>query len=218
MPRRKGKAATAGSPLAGEIIQIKVWLMGISPMIWRRLHVPASITLRELHGVLQVAMGWESWHLFQFQLRAIGFGSWELSARSPDITLEELRLRKGARFVYEYDLNIPWRHELRLEERLDPVPRRAYPYCADGHEACPPEDCGGPAAHLVQRDAWHSMDALGDLAAMAKIIKQVVLERRPELLDRARVREAWKGNPFSRREVNARLRKGEHLVFTNQHY
>ncbi|MEM6306365.1 MAG: hypothetical protein AAF701_00075 [Pseudomonadota bacterium] len=28
-------------------------------MIWRRVLVPASSTLRELHGVLQVAMGWE---------------------------------------------------------------------------------------------------------------------------------------------------------------
>jgi hypothetical protein len=42
---------------ADAIVQIKVWLLGISPMLWRRLLVPASLTLRALHGVIQVAMG-----------------------------------------------------------------------------------------------------------------------------------------------------------------
>jgi predicted signal transduction protein with EAL and GGDEF domain len=31
------------------ILQVKVWLTGISPMIWRRVLVPATFTLRELH-------------------------------------------------------------------------------------------------------------------------------------------------------------------------
>jgi hypothetical protein len=31
-----------------------------------------------------------------------------LSASSPDVTLAALKLRRGARFTYEYDLNIPW--------------------------------------------------------------------------------------------------------------
>jgi hypothetical protein len=44
---------------AAEILQIKVWLTGISPMVWRRALVPASFTLHELHGVIQIAMGWE---------------------------------------------------------------------------------------------------------------------------------------------------------------
>ena len=44
-------------------MQFKVWLFGISPMVWRRLLVPDTCTLRELHGVIQVAMGWEGIHL-----------------------------------------------------------------------------------------------------------------------------------------------------------
>jgi hypothetical protein len=55
---------------AGEVLQIKVWLVGISPMIWRRVLVPAAFSLRELHGVMQVAMGWEGIQLYQFCLRA----------------------------------------------------------------------------------------------------------------------------------------------------
>jgi hypothetical protein len=100
------------------IVQIKVWLLGVSPMVWRRVLVPATLMLRELHGVIQVAMGWEGYHLYQFCLRARRFGSWELSASSPDVALAALGLRKGARFGYEYDLNIPWRHEIRVEAHL----------------------------------------------------------------------------------------------------
>ena len=63
-------------------------------------------------------MGWEGIHLYDFQLRAAHYGSWEVAAASPDVTLAALRFRKGARFIYEYDLNIPWRHEVRIEDRL----------------------------------------------------------------------------------------------------
>ena len=41
-------------------VQIKVWLLGISPLVWRRVWVPTSFTLRELHSGLQVAMGWQA--------------------------------------------------------------------------------------------------------------------------------------------------------------
>ena len=44
---------------ASQIYQLKVRLLGLSPMIWRRVLVSDSTTLRELHGILQVAMGWE---------------------------------------------------------------------------------------------------------------------------------------------------------------
>jgi len=73
-----------------------------------------------------------------------------VAASSPDITLSAPRLRKGARFIYEYDLNIPWRHEVRIEDWVTPVPDAAYPCCADGIGECPPEDGGGPAACMGQ--------------------------------------------------------------------
>ena len=40
------------------IVQLKVRLLGLSPMIWRRVLVTESVTLQELHGILQVGMGW----------------------------------------------------------------------------------------------------------------------------------------------------------------
>ena len=48
-------AVTEATPTAdvGEVLQIKVWLAGISPMIWRRILVSAAFSLRELHGVIR---------------------------------------------------------------------------------------------------------------------------------------------------------------------
>ena len=106
MPKRTPSKPEPPDPSpALEILQFKIWLLGISPMIWRRVQVPASMTLRELHGVIQVVMGWEGIHQFQFTLRARRFGSLELAAQSPDVPLPELRLRSGTPFGYEYDLN-----------------------------------------------------------------------------------------------------------------
>jgi hypothetical protein len=64
-------------------------------MVWRRVLVRSSRSLGELHGVFQVAMGWEGIHLHQFCLRAVRYGSSEVSALSPDVTLTALRFRKG---------------------------------------------------------------------------------------------------------------------------
>jgi hypothetical protein len=89
--------------------------------------VPASLTLGELRGVIQVAIGWAGIHLYRFRLRSVRYGSPELSAASPDVTLAARQFRTNARFVYAYDLNVYWRHELRIEERLEanaiPLPR-----------------------------------------------------------------------------------------------
>lgn len=228
--RRADESGAAAADVAAEaVLQIKVWLTGISPMVWRRVLVPASFTLREMHGVIQVAMGWDGIHLYQFRLRAARYGSCELAAASPDVTLAALRLRKGARFVYEYDLNLPWRHEVRLEDRLEPEAGKTYPICAAGDGACPPEDCGGPDAFMEHRDDILSLDSRDDLAIMAGIIDDVARERRLEILDddetrwqleqaveRSRARERAQGKPFSRRAVNARLDRGAHRDLMHQ--
>jgi hypothetical protein len=211
------------------VVQLKVWLLGISPMIWRCLLVPSACTLHELHGVIQVAMGWEGIHLYQFCLRAACYGSWELSASSPEVTLAALRLRKGARFTYEYDLNIPWRHEVRIEDHIAAEPGKTYPRCTGGGGACPPEDCGGPEGYLAGLEEAVSMEAFEDLDTLAEILDQVVSEGRIELLqdeetrwhleqaiERTEARGDAQGEPFSRRAVNARLRQGEHRVLMDQ--
>ena len=50
----------------GQVYQIKVSLEYIEPEIWRRFLVPASMTLDQLHKVLQIAFGWTNSHLHHF--------------------------------------------------------------------------------------------------------------------------------------------------------
>jgi hypothetical protein len=201
-------------------------------MVWRRVLVPTTFTLRELHGVIQVVMGWEGIHLYDFHLRAVRYGSWEVAASSPDVTLAALRFRKGARFIYEYDLNIPWRHEVRIEDRLEPDDRKTYPVCTGGDGACPPEDCGGPESFMDHRNDWFSFDAREDLDTMVEVLQQLALKdgseelaldqetrwRLEDALERAKAREQAQGRPFSRRDVNASLRNGAHRDLMHQHY
>jgi hypothetical protein len=200
-------------------------------MIWRRVQVPASISLRELHGVIQVVMGWEGIHLFQFMLRARRFGSLELAARSPDVSLSDLRLRVGARFRYEYDLNGPWEHEVRLEGRHEADPGSNYPICLEGDGSCPPEDCGGVAGFLAQREAWTARETSDDFAVLADFVDQLALKRSTgtsidaeevdqvrEALDRLQVRQGWQGKLFSRKDVNTRLSRAEYLEIMHQQW
>jgi Plasmid pRiA4b ORF-3-like protein len=50
------------------IYQIKITLLGTKPPIWRRLLVPADLTLAQLHNVLQIAIGWEDGHMHEFRV------------------------------------------------------------------------------------------------------------------------------------------------------
>ena len=54
--------------------QLKIALDHVEPAIWRRLLVPADITLGTLHFVLNEVMGWSNSHLHSFALRDRTFG------------------------------------------------------------------------------------------------------------------------------------------------
>jgi hypothetical protein len=104
MKRRPKSAVPEENPLApaadaATIPRVKVWLTGISPMVWRRVLVPSRFTVRELHEVIQVVTGWKVIRLYDFHLRAAHYGSWEVASSSSDVTLAALRFRKGARFI-----------------------------------------------------------------------------------------------------------------------
>ena len=46
------------------IAKLRVELEGIQPLIWRRVAVPTSMKLNQLHQVVQAAMGWLDRHLW----------------------------------------------------------------------------------------------------------------------------------------------------------
>jgi len=55
-------------------LSLKVVLLGVSPMIWRRLLVCGDSTITDLRYILQIAMGWSDDHLHQFRIHGKRYG------------------------------------------------------------------------------------------------------------------------------------------------
>lgn len=56
------------------IYQLKVVLLDVSPMIWRRLLVCSTSTITDLHYILQFTMGWSDDHLNRFRIHGKQYG------------------------------------------------------------------------------------------------------------------------------------------------
>jgi hypothetical protein len=133
------------------LYQIKITLAWSKPPIWRRVIVPADMTLDRFHDVIQRVMGWTDSHLHQFILGRTFYGKPDrqfadmgnetLSERLH--TIAELAPAARKRFLYEYDFGDSWNHEVLVEKVLPPDPAFRHPVCVAGANACPPDDCGG---------------------------------------------------------------------------
>lgn len=135
-----------------DIVRLKITLCDTEPAIWRRVEVASLITLKDLHAVIQAAMGWENYHLYQFHVARQtinGPGFDEPSFEAPRsisavrVSLDDLLNSKIKRFDYLYDMGDSWEHELRIEKLLTAEPAATYPNFIDGAGRCPPEDVGG---------------------------------------------------------------------------
>jgi len=49
-------------------------LRNTKPPIWRRIQMPGSMTLADLHRAVQAAMGWYSCHLHDFDVGGTRYG------------------------------------------------------------------------------------------------------------------------------------------------
>lgn len=139
-------------PAPQEIYQIKVTLLGTNPPIWRRLLLPAELTLEQLHDVLQAAMGWEDCHMHEFRIGQKRFGQPDPNDRlmglpavgnERTVRLFSVLGKIGAKAVYTYDFGDSWEHAMVVEKMLPPEPGLPYPACVEGKHHAPPEDCGG---------------------------------------------------------------------------
>jgi len=129
---------------------LRIELLEVEPKIWREFVVPSDITLDRLHDVVQIIMGWEQSHLYQFLLKDKKYSEFlEYIQEFDDIEdsklvrLNELINRKNQKVIYEYDFGDGWQHEISL---LNSNYKSDYPYelqCLNGDRACPPEDVGG---------------------------------------------------------------------------
>src|ERR1019366_7560316 len=107
--------------------QLRVFLRGISPMIWRRLLVRSDSTIADLHYTLQIAFGWSDSHLHRFHIHGKDYGVGHRGGLSFDDDPQAVHLAD---------------FQFRVEQILPLEPQRIYPVCIGGKRSAPPEDCG----------------------------------------------------------------------------
>ena len=127
------------SPPSDMIATLRIDLLGSDPPIWREIEVPTSMTLKQLHAVVQAAMGWEDAHLWEFAVGREHIGS----GRAAKLTLQALLRPRTTKLSYIYDFGDCWEHQLTLTKPRAAGPGSAYPRYLAGEQAAPPEDCGG---------------------------------------------------------------------------
>lgn len=158
------------------VYTLLVTLLEIEPAIWRRLQVPASITLRKLHKALQAAMGWTNSHLHEFVIGAESYGPTEPWAEpTPDVRsdravrLADVVTTPGMEFTYLYDFGDDWTHRIVVESMRPAAAAAYHALCLDGARACPPEDSGGSHgyAHLLSALADPDHEEHADLEGWA---------------------------------------------------
>jgi len=133
--------------------QLKIAIKNSKPPIWRRVIVPAGITFSQLSMILNEAMGWSGYHLFEFEfyhleLRIIeGADEFEMGY-GPDDFIEASStyireyLEGNDWFTYTYDLGDDWQHRVTIEKILEDYEYN-YPKVIKYKGDCPVEDCGG---------------------------------------------------------------------------
>ncbi|MGB7085161.1 MAG: plasmid pRiA4b ORF-3 family protein [Phormidesmis sp.] len=130
--------------LSSHACQLRIVLADSEPQIWRRILVPADVTLSQLHEILQQVMGWQNLHDYVFQL---GSGAAK-SPCNPQALLREVgAIAIDQPIYYSYDSHSGWLHRIDIEttdiETVADATREPLPVCVGGALACPPEGSGG---------------------------------------------------------------------------
>ena len=109
------------------------------------------MNLKDLHEVIQAAMGWLDYHLWEFTANERKFGvpqpddtAWgKCIADASTASLATVLSSGVPEFSYAYDFGDNWQHRIIVESvKLVEVGMR-YPQFRGGERRCPPEDCGG---------------------------------------------------------------------------
>lgn len=127
--------------------QLRITLRGSRPPIWRRALVKSDISLRRLHRILQIVMGWTDSHLYEFEVHGNDYGDPHPDYGGTMLSARTMKLNRavpaaGERFVYRYDFGDGWEHDVVVEKVLVEQAHR-HAVCLGGKRSCPPEDCGG---------------------------------------------------------------------------
>jgi hypothetical protein len=178
------------------LVQLRIDLDGIRPVIWRRLVVSSDTTLGQLHYIIQYAMGWYNEHLHEFELGHQRYSDEPENGAiiESNVTLGQCLSENATnKFNYIYDYGDYWLHKIKVEKHL-PMGSCKAPICLAGKNACPPEDVGGAGGYYEFLD----------------IIMNSRHPRRKELLE-------WAGGSFDPtafniKQVNSNLPNAEKIL------
>jgi hypothetical protein len=127
--------AASGAPRSiDQVARLKVSLTSFRPPIWRRVLVPATATLGDLHVVIQVLFGWDGDHLHVFEAGKKQYSDTFVNLEG---TGDEEAVRvgdamaPGGRILYTYDLGACWEHEITLETTVPRDHSQDYPVCVE---------------------------------------------------------------------------------------
>ncbi|MBN1590593.1 MAG: SEC-C domain-containing protein [Pirellulales bacterium] len=181
---------------SSSVYRIKITLGNVAPPVWRRVEIE-DCSLAILHAIIQDAMGWENYHLYEFQIDGVVYTDSravdEDNRDAAEMTLGQLAERKCAKFDYVYDFGDEWEHAIEIEAVHAPETDRHYPHCIEGQRACPPEDCGGPWGYD------RLLEALKDPnhEEYDELLESISDDFDPEQFDAERVDQRWASWDFS---------------------
>ncbi len=160
MSPSKAPADTTAADSFNQVGTIRIVLLDTDPPIWREVEVPTSITLKVLHDIVQITMGWLDKHLWEFTIGEQRYGlpmdeNWGAVPRTEAIKVrlrDVLKPRKTT-IDYMYDFGDSWEHRLTVTKIRPGQPGVSYPHYVGGEWGCPPEDCGGIPGYYDMLDA-----------------------------------------------------------------
>lgn len=191
-------------PVANKVFQFRVELLGVTPLIWRRIQLADTCTFWDLHMAIQGAFAWNDSHLHEFsvpgennQVVSIGipmqsdFGV-EPALAGWDQPVGDHLSEKCARVTYCYDFGDNWQHEVILEDIVEAGRGKKYPCCTAGERAGPPDDCGGVRGYeeLLEILADPEHEEYASSHRWAASMKGLRGKFDPEAFDEQRVRFA----------------------------
>lgn len=153
------------------IFQFLIALLGVDPLVWRRIRVPGEYSFWDLHVAIQDAMGWQDCHLHEFKTNDPESGKqvqiglpFDEDPYGIEILPDHLTAisdyfdHNNEIALYTYDFGDGWRHLVAFEDWIQPEERVQYPKCLSGERKCPPEDCGGPNGYQRFLEAIRNPD------------------------------------------------------------
>src|SRR5271165_3604405 len=162
------------------LLRLKLLLQDVHPAVWRRVTLADSLSIADLHRVIQLLMGWDDDHLHRFRIHGRDYGIAHIGRMNFDedagaVPLSQFRFRPTERFLYEYDFTAGWQIEVRVESVIPGAPggNHRIPVCVAGREPRPPDGCGGPRLYAERRRDAVGWEMATDMDAVVAVLHRV---------------------------------------------